>query len=177
MKNHPHMIQNQIEVQRCSDDADYPSSEEIESWVCHVLADQFQEAPTSAEMNIRLVDEAESAELNHHYRHKSGPTNVLSFPFEEPPGYPGTLEHRLLGDIVICGPLVKREAQQQQKALQAHWAHLVIHGVLHLLGYDHQTDAQAEQMESREVQLLSHFKIPDPYQPSGVHPSNQNDIQ
>ncbi len=112
-----------------------------------------------AELVIRIVNEAESASLNQTYRHKAGATNVLSFPFAAPAGIPSDL----LGDIVICAPVVVREALAQQKALPAHWAHLTIHGVLHLLGYDHQDAAQAEAMEQLEIRILAGLGYPDPY--------------
>jgi probable rRNA maturation factor len=112
-----------------------------------------------AELVIRIVNEAESASLNQTYRHKAGATNVLSFPFTIPTGIPSDL----LGDIVICAPVVVREALVQQKVLPAHWAHLTIHGVLHLLGYDHQDAALAEAMEQLEIQILAGLGYPDPY--------------
>ena len=112
-----------------------------------------------AELVVRIVNEAESASLNQTYRHKAGATNVLSFPFAAPAGVPSDL----LGDIVICAPVVVREALAQRKALLAHWAHLTIHGVLHLLGYDHQDAAQAEAMEQLEIRILAGLGYPDPY--------------
>jgi probable rRNA maturation factor len=111
------------------------------------------------ELVVRIVDEAESGQLNRDYRGKEGPTNVLSFPFEAPPEVPSPL----LGDLVICAPVVAREAAQQGKAPQAHWAHMVIHGVLHLLGYDHMTDEEAQLMEDRECELLHRLHFPNPY--------------
>ncbi len=111
-----------------------------------------------AEITIRIVNEVESAALNETYRHKQGSTNVLSFPFEAPPEVPSSL----LGDIVICAPVVLREAVSQGKPPAAHWAHLVIHGVLHLLGYDHD-EIQAEAMESLEIQILAGLGYSDPY--------------
>jgi probable rRNA maturation factor len=111
-----------------------------------------------AELTIRVVNEAEGAALNETYRHKQGPTNVLSFAFEAPP----EVESALLGDIVICAPVVLREAIIQGKTPEAHWAHLVAHGVLHLLGYDHD-EAQAEAMESLEIRILAGLGYPDPY--------------
>lgn len=111
-----------------------------------------------AEITIRIVNEVESAALNETYRHKQGPTNVLSFPFEALP----EVASSLLGDIVICAPVVLREAVSQGKPPLAHWAHLVIHGVLHLLGYDHD-EHQAEAMESLEIRILAGLGYPDPY--------------
>jgi probable rRNA maturation factor len=113
-----------------------------------------------AEVAIRVVDETESAALNQTYRHKAGPTNVLSFPCEAPPGVPNDL----LGDLVICAPVVEREAQDQGKTAEAHWAHMVVHGVLHLRGYDHVEPDEAERMEALEVALLSRLGYPNPYE-------------
>jgi probable rRNA maturation factor len=106
-----------------------------------------------------VVDEAEGRELNRQYRHKDYATNVLSFPADLPPelGLP------LLGDVILCAPVVAREAQAQGKSLDAHYAHLTVHGVLHLLGYDHETISDARTMEGLEVQILDSMGIPDPY--------------
>jgi len=149
-----------LSVQRASKSTDaspQPSRWQLQQWAEAALID----APTAAELTIRLVDEAESSALNQQYRHKQGSTNVLSFPFEPPLA---DMNLPLLGDIVICAPLVAREASEQGKPLLAHWAHLVIHGVLHLQGYDHQTETEAEHMEALEISLLSRFGYPDPYQ-------------
>ncbi len=107
------------------------------------------------EITIRVVDRTEMAALNHRYRGKIGPTNVLSFPFEAPPGLPLDI----LGDVVICAPLVLAQAASQGKPPMAHWAHLVIHGTLHLCGYDHQQPQEAEQMESLEQNILTELGI------------------
>jgi len=117
--------------------------------------------PEEVALSLRLVDEPESADLNQRYRGKMGPTNVLSFPFEPPPGMRG---RRYLGDLAICVPLVAREAAEQGKAPEAHWAHLVVHGVLHLLGYDHLDEAEAQAMEALETRLLGDLGFPPPYQ-------------
>ncbi len=132
-----------------------PSNEQFIAWLSAALAGKYD----SAEVTIRLVGEEESAQLNSQFRGKSGPTNVLSFPFEPPPAVPIM---DFLGDLVICVPLVSREAQALGKAPIAHWAHLVIHGALHLLGYDHQTEAQALEMESLEARLLQSLGFPEP---------------
>jgi probable rRNA maturation factor len=123
-------------------------------------ADAAADLGVHAELSIRIVDEAESAELNQSYRHKTGPTNILSFPCEVPSGVPNDL----LGDLVICAPVVEREAREQGKLAEAHWAHMVVHGVLHLRGYDHLHDVEAEQMESMEIQILSGLGYPNPYE-------------
>ena len=133
-----------------------PSDQDLQQWVDAVL--DFEQHD-DAEMTIRIVDNDESAELNGQYRNKQGPTNVLSFPFECPP----EVELNLLGDLVICAPVVAREASEQNKDEQAHWAHMVVHGCLHLLGYDHIDPADAEVMEGREKQILSNMGYPDPY--------------
>jgi len=114
---------------------------------------------SEAELTLRLVDRGESRKLNSRYRGKDQPTNVLSFPAELPPdlGIP------LLGDIVLCAPLVGEESAAQNKSLSAHWAHLVIHGVLHLLGHDHQDEREAAEMEAIEVELLASLGFANPY--------------
>ena len=114
-----------------------------------------------AELTLRLVDEAESGELNRTYRGKAGPTNVLSFPVDaaELPG----LELPLLGDLVICAPVVAREAAAQGKTAEAHWVHLVVHGMLHLQGYDHLEPVEASEMEKLETDILRRLGYPDPY--------------
>ncbi len=167
------MTEIHIDIQRASDELEGPTDEEIASWAEYTLLDQRTDIAVM-ELSVRLVDTDESAELNQTFRHKTGPTNVLSFPFDAPPGLPQQNDYRLLGDIVICAPLVAQEATQQDKSKQSHWAHLIIHGILHLLGYDHQNDNDAQEMERNEIRLLSHFEIPDPYQV--VHTINTNDI-
>lgn len=134
-----------------------PSQADFQAWAAAALA----ELREHAEVTIRIVDAAESQTLNRDYRGKDKPTNVLSFPFEAPPG----IELDLLGDLVICASVVAQEATEQQKSLRNHWAHMVIHGMLHLLGYDHIDEQDAEQMEALEVEILKGFNISDPYQP------------
>lgn len=132
-----------------------PGEQDIHAWVNLAL----QEADGHREVVVRIVDEAEMTALNRQYRGKDGPTNVLSFPCE---GFPGDATD-LLGDVVICAPVVAAEAVIQGKSPESHWAHLVIHGVLHLLGYDHHGDVDAQRMEVRETELLSGLGYPDPY--------------
>jgi probable rRNA maturation factor len=140
-----------------------PAKERFQEWVELVLQgndkNSGKDSDRETELSIRLVDENESQTLNHDYRGKDYPTNVLSFPMDIPEGIPVNL----LGDLVICAPVVIKEAQEQNKTEEAHWAHLVIHGTLHLLGYDHIDDAQAEQMESLEIQLIQSLGYPNPY--------------
>lgn len=140
----------------CDEAPGLPNEQQLESWLNAALAGEREET----EVTVRLVDEAESQELNRDYRGKDKSTNVLSFPFEAPPG----IELPLLGDLVICRQVVEREAAEQHKPLQDHWAHMVIHGCLHLLGFDHIKDDEAEIMEAREIAILEEFGIANPYQ-------------
>jgi len=133
-----------------------PTDEDLFKWVHETLG--FEEHG-DAELTIRFVDENESAELNEQYRHKTGSTNVLSFPFEAP----AEIELNLLGDLIICSEVVKQQATEQNKEELAHWAHMVVHGTLHLLGYDHLTDAEADVMEAKEIKILSKLGYTDPY--------------
>ena len=133
-----------------------PQETDFQRWLDAAIL-PFQE---EAEVTVRLVDEAESQQLNHTYRGKDKPTNVLSFPFECPPG----IELPLLGDLVICRQVVEREATEQDKPLMAHWAHMVVHGSLHLLGYDHIEDGEAEEMEVLEIEFMAALGFENPYQ-------------
>ena len=144
-----------LDLQVATDNERLPSQEDFELWVRIALRNTMNQA----ELTIRIVDEAESQTLNSSYRGKDKPTNVLSFPFEAPP----EIDIPLLGDLIICAPVVKLEAKQQNKSLQAHWAHMVVHGCLHLLGYDHIQDAEAEEMESLETQLVESLGFNNPY--------------
>lgn len=132
-----------------------PEEEAIRQWVLEALPEQKKDS----ELTIRVVDEAEITALNRQYRGKEGATNVLSFPYEAIPG----VATDLLGDIVICAPVVASESVTQDKPLDAHWAHMVIHGVLHLLGYDHHQDDEAHRMEVREAELLDSLGYANPY--------------
>jgi probable rRNA maturation factor len=151
----------QVEVQNASDEDDLPDINQLNSWVNAALQVHFvDDKKAKVELTIRIVDELESQQLNARWRQKPYPTNVLSFPFEPPPD----IDIPLLGDIVICAPLVAREAAEQHKSTTAHWAHLVIHGTLHLLGYDHIEELQAQIMESLEIRVLHDLAYPNPYQ-------------
>lgn len=134
-----------------------PSEEQLTLWASAALAQHCNY--TEPELTIRLVDNNESHELNFEYRGKDKPTNVLSFPFEVPEHIP--LE--LLGDLIICAPVVQQEAEQQNKTAEQHWAHMVVHGCLHLLGFDHIKDKEAEIMENLERQVMAQLGYPDPY--------------
>ncbi|MDB6095821.1 MAG: ybeY [Francisellaceae bacterium] len=132
-----------------------PHPSQIREWVSHTLQDRVN----SAEITIRMVDFEESAQLNERYRKKKGATNVLSFPYHVMPN----MDVELVGDIIICAPIVEAEAEEQNKAILAHWAHMVIHGLLHLLGFDHHNDETANEMESLETEILVHLGFPPPY--------------
>jgi len=148
----------EIEIQHASNATEIPDEDAFRLWVKTTLAFVNYDKP-QAELTIRLVDEEEGKQLNQQWRQKPYPTNVSSFPFDAPPD----IELFLLGDIVICVPVVIREAQEQKKSLSAHWAHLVIHAVLHLLGYDHIESQQAHIMESLEINILQQLNYPNPY--------------
>lgn len=134
-----------------------PTQADFQLWLDAVFAAKNL---TAQELTVRLVDVTESQALNLQYRAIDKPTNVLSFPFEAPPG----LTFDLLGDLVICADVVKQEALQQNKPLLHHWAHMTIHGTLHLLGYDHINDDDAKDMEELEIEILQNLSIDDPYQ-------------
>lgn len=144
-----------LDLQLASDAPAIPDSKQFQLWLEAALLPFVEEA----EVTVRVVDEAESQQLNHSYRGKEKPTNVLSFPFQCPPG----IEMSLLGDLVICAPVVASEAQEQSKTTDAHWAHMVVHGCLHLLGFDHIKDDEAEQMEAEEIQILQQLGFANPY--------------
>jgi probable rRNA maturation factor len=145
-----------IDVDRVSSAGGMPSASDIRRWVRATLP----EAKADAELCIRIVDEAEIVELNARYRDRREPTNVLSFPAD----IPSQLGIPLLGDVVICAPVVNREALEQHKDTRAHWAHMVVHGTLHLLGFDHQSEEEAANMESLETRILAALDFPDPYE-------------
>ena len=136
-----------LAVQYASEAAGLPTRAQVRKWVKAALA-------VDAEITVRFVDEAEGRSLNHDYRAKDYATNVLSFIYSSAP---------VQGDLVICSPVVAREAQDQGKAIDAHYAHLVVHGVLHLQGFDHEIEAEAEAMEARETEIVIKLGYPDPY--------------
>ena len=117
----------------------------------------------SGELTVRIVGEVESAALNERFRNVMGATNVLAFPYDESP-FEGSTESELIGDLVVCAPVLEREAVAQDKPLSAHWAHILIHGTLHLVGYDHQNIEDTKAMEERERDLLDSLGFEDPYE-------------
>ena len=135
-----------------------PTEEQFRGWITQALtAGGYNK--DSVELSVMVVSETVSQTLNDQYRGKNKPTNVLSFPAE----IPEFVESELIGDMVICAPLVQKEAEQQNKSLQDHWAHLTVHGCLHLLGFDHIEDEEAEQMEAIEIKVLQQLGIANPY--------------
>ena len=145
----PHSSLFTLTVQYACNEEGLPSRPQIRRWVGSAC-----DGPT--QVTIRFVDEVEAQLLNRDYRKKDHATNVLTFPYATEPV--------LIGDLALCVPVVLREAEQQRKPVQAHFAHLILHGMLHLQGYDHETsDAEAERMEAREREILAHFGYPDPY--------------
>ena len=134
-----------------------PSQEQVERWVAAALAGHREEA----EMVVRVVTPEEGRQLNSNFRGRDYATNVLSFPFEMPPGFEEELPE--LGDLVICAEVVADEAAEQGKPPEHHWAHMVVHGTLHLLGYDHMEETEALEMEETEQKILAGLGIPDPY--------------
>jgi probable rRNA maturation factor len=149
----------QIDIENNSQSLLIPSQEKCESWITAVLKNQQID---EAEVSVYIVDEDESQDLNSQYRGKENPTNILSFPADIPEevGIP------LLGDLVICAPVVEREAQEQQKTVDAHWAHMLVHGSLHLLGFDHIEDDEAELMEALETNIITGLGFSAPYEDS-----------
>jgi probable rRNA maturation factor len=136
-----------------------PSIESIQKWV-----ETAYQGNSNTSLCIRIVDVTEGEQLNAAYRGKAYATNVLSFPFEAPPiPVEVSFLSSYLGDLALCEPVIQHEAIEQQKVLMQHWAHLIIHGILHLQGYDHITESEAHQMESLEIRLLEHLGFANPY--------------
>ncbi len=150
-------MSNHIDLQLACDSPELPSLELFQQWT-----DSALKAVTDKtfEITIRIVNVEESQQLNSQYRQKDKPTNVLSFPFDVPEG----IDLNLLGDLVVCAQVVEQEAKEQSKTLFDHWAHMIIHGCLHLLGYDHINDNDAEEMEALEIKILAELSIDNPYE-------------
>ena len=145
-----------IDIQMACPSEEAPDEDSIKRWASAAIRDERDKS----ELNMRIVNEQESADFNQQYRGKTGSTNVLSFPFDAVTPEPLPI----LGDLVICAPVVNREAREQQKSPEAHWAHIIVHGVLHLLGYDHINNSNAEQMELLETAILMKLNFPAPYE-------------
>ena len=144
-----------VDIQRATNTPDIPENRQLRKWARIALSDYDKDA----ELTIRIVDEKEGTELNRKWRKAKGPANVLSFSYEDNNRIAGGL----LGDIIICAPVIRREALEQKKSLASHWAHMVIHGTLHLLGYDHIKTKDAREMERLEIRLLESLGYTDPY--------------
>ena len=154
----PTELELQLDVQLAVEhEIDLPSEDQLAQWASAALT--LRTEHEEPELTIRIVDEAESQELNSEYRGKDKSTNVLSFPFEAPAHVPIPL----LGDLIVCKQVVEREAIEQDKTLTAHWAHMIVHGCLHLLGYDHIEDEEAEEMEGIEKVVMKDLGFEDPY--------------
>ena len=152
----------QVDVQVAEEISDAPAESEIQRWLEQVVAQVESDTARNVEVSVRIVDEAEGRALNKQFRDIDKATNVLSFPLLD-----AVMSAELplaLGDIVICGPVVVREATEQGKSNSDHWAHLLVHGALHLFGYDHETDEQAQEMETLEVRILAQGGIENPYE-------------
>ncbi len=145
-----------VNIEVASTESGVPKRGAIVQWAQAAMAGYQRDG---AELGVRIVDEDEIVELNRRFRRKAEPTNVLSFPFDDPPG----VHTELLGDVVICAPVVCREARARGGHTSAYWAHMLVHGIMHLRGYDHQTPIEADAMESMEAQILERLGFPNPY--------------
>ena len=154
----------QVDVQNACDDDTAPETPMVESWIARTVA--AAGAGSEFEVSVRIVDADEIRALNSEYRSKDKPTNVLSFPAGKVAGLPADIPV-LLGDVVVCASVVCDEADAQGKAVEDHWAHMLVHGTLHLLGFDHETDSEAAEMEALETRILSEHGLADPYGASG----------
>lgn len=156
------MANRELDIQRIVESVNIPSDAELQAWVELAL----QDYSADAEVVIRIVDSEEISALNQQYRYKQGATNILSFPFDVPEGVEGI---DLLGDLVVCASALTQEATSQGKVLKNHWAHIIIHGILHLLGYDHIEENDANEMEAKEILMLQKLHINNPYQEQEVN--------
>jgi probable rRNA maturation factor len=153
-------MQAELEIQRATTTLNTPDDNQFQLWINAIDVQQDK----SFALSIRIVEEPEARQFNREYRNRDYATNILSFPVELPEGLPVEFRQSLLGDLLICAPVVAREAREQKRPEADHWAHLTVHGILHLLGYDHQQDDQAIVMESLEIDILNKLGISDPYQ-------------
>jgi len=150
----------QVEVQLAADDESIPTADDIATWVNRAI-DAAGNA-SNMEVSVRIVGADEMQQLNSEFRDQDKPTNVLSFPAGDLAGLPDEAE-RPLGDIVVCAAVVAAEAEQQGKTQSDHWAHMIVHGTLHLSGFDHENDSDAAAMESLEIQILGNYGVANPY--------------
>ena len=146
-------------VQNQQQDVELPSAELMQKWAAQALV-----TDADAQVGLQIVDSHESQQLNNDYRGKDKATNVLSFPMELPAELIAQMEQLTLGDLVVCAQVVAEEAEQQNKTIEAHWAHMLVHGMLHLQGYDHIEDDEAEKMEQQEIKILHQLGFQNPYQ-------------
>jgi probable rRNA maturation factor len=155
----------QVDVQVAADVSNVPEESDIQNWLEQVIAHVGSDTASGFEISVKIVDEAEGRALNKQFRKKDSATNVLSFPLLDAAlaGLPAEMP-LALGDIVICGPVVAREASEQGKNSSDHWAHMLVHGALHLFGYDHETDQEAQEMEMLEARILAVGGIDNPYE-------------
>jgi len=148
-----------VDLQNDAALASVPRKQQFQKWVAAAL----QESHSELEQTIRIVDETESRDLNSRFRDKDNATNVLAFPSDS-----DLLDYDCLGDLVICAPILVAEATTQGKPVEAHWAHLVVHGMLHLQGFDHNKDDETAQMEALEIKILIILGYTNPYNDSGI---------
>ena len=151
-----------VDVQIACSNNDVPPREEIEAWVARALEAAGQKFAGQTELSVRVVDTEEIQDLNRDYREQDKPTNVLSFPGGPVQGLRAE-EATLIGDVVVCADVVSREAAEQGRPVAEHWAHMLVHRPLHLLGYDHGDAAEAAEMEGLEAKILGRYGLPDPY--------------
>ncbi len=155
----------QVDVQVAADLSNVPAKSDIQNWLEQVIAQVGADTARDVEISVKIVDEAEGRELNKRFRQQDNATNVLSFPLADASIEDLQIDSPLaLGDIVICGPVVAREASEQGKKSSDHWAHLLVHGALHLFGYDHETDQVAQEMETLEARILALGGVDNPYE-------------
>ena len=149
----------ELDIQNQQQAVDIPAEKDLQQWATAAFL-----GDGNAQVSLTVVDAEESRQLNKNYRHKDKPTNVLSFPMDMPDQLAQTLDQCLLGDLVVCAAVVDEESRQQHKKTEAHWAHMLVHGMLHLQGYDHIEDDEAEKMEQLEIKILNQLGFENPYE-------------
>lgn len=153
-----------VEITNDCEEHEVPNATQCENWITNSMPHiGYEDTNTTVNVSIRFVTSADSQALNSQYRQKKSATNVLSFPAESPDELETLLEFRPLGDLALCPAVIEQEATEQGKKLEAHWAHLIIHGLFHLLGYDHKTKEEAKLMEELETKALEKLGFPNPY--------------